>query len=364
MPEELEESLQSLINRAVVYSDPGISLETAVIDLPVPQPADGEVLVRLYYSGVCHTDVPFCLNALPGLRVPTPKGQIGGHEGVGVVVAHGPGVTSPLIGSRVGIKYAADACLTCDNCIEDAEASCLNIKVSGYFTPGTFQQYCIATARYVTPIPDNLDLAAAAPLMCGGVTIYTALRKAGLRPGDCVAVFGAGGGLGHLRIQYAKAMGGRVIALDVGSKKDFCLSQAADEFIDITQFGVNEDLATKVKSLSNGGVRISLQCTSSSRAYAQAFSSLCFRGTLVCIGVPQNPVSFAPNIAAIVGQELRIISAKTGNRVDVKECLNLAARGFIKCHYQIRKMSELTNVFKEMQAGLIEGRAILDLDGM
>ncbi|KAK4073198.1 uncharacterized protein Triagg1_5478 [Trichoderma aggressivum f. europaeum] len=304
MPEELEKSSQSLINRAVVYSEPGESLETAVIDLPVPHPAEGEVLVRLYYSGVCHTDVSFCLNALPGLPVPTPKG-------VGIVVAHGPGITSPPIGSRVGIKYAADACLTCDNCIEGAEASCLNIKISGYFTPGTFQQYCVATARYVTPIPENLDLAAAAPLMCGGVTVYTALRKAGLRPGDWVTVFGAGGGLGHLGIQYAKAMGGRVIALDVGSKKDFCLSQGADEFIDVTQFGVDEDLAAKVKSLSNGGV-----------------------------------------------------PAKTGNRVDVKECLNLAARGFIKCHYQIRKMSELTNVFKDMQAGLVEGRAILDLDGM
>ncbi|KAK4061770.1 hypothetical protein Trihar35433_9370 [Trichoderma harzianum] len=244
MPEELEESLQSLINRAVVYSDPGVSLETAVIDLPVPQPADGEVLVRLYYSGVCHTDVSFCLNALPGLGVPTPK------------------------------------------------------------------------ARYVTPIPDNLDLAAAAPLMCGGVTVYTALRKAGLRPGDWVAVFGAGGGLGHLGIQYAKAMGGRVIALDVGSKKEFCLGQAADKFIDITQFGVDEDLAAKVKSLSNGGV-----------------------------------------------------PAKTGNRVDVKECLNLAARGFIKCHYQIRKMSELTNASEispivEQIGILIVFRAILDLDGM
>ncbi|UKZ81535.1 hypothetical protein TrVFT333_009307 [Trichoderma virens FT-333] len=297
------------------------------------------------------------MNALPGLQVPTPKG-------VGTVIAHGPGVTSPPIGSHVGIKYVADACLTCDNCIEGAEASCLNLKVSGYLTPGTFQQYCIAAARYVTPIPDNLDLAAAAPLMCGGVTVYTALRKAGLRPGDWVAIFGAGGGLGHLGIQYAKAMGGRVIALDVGSKKDFCFSQAADEFIDVTQFDVDEDVAAKIKLLSNGGVRTSLQCTSSSKAYTQAFSSLCFRGTLVCIGVPQNPLSFAPNLSAMVGQELRIISAKTSNRVDVKECLSLAARGFIKCHYQIQKMNELTNVFKDMQAGLVEGRVILDLEGV
>ncbi|KAL7934740.1 GroES-like protein [Trichoderma chlorosporum] len=358
----MEKPLQSLINRAVVYSDPGVSLETAVVGLPVQQPAEGEVLVKLHYSGVCHTDVSFCMNALPGLRVPTPKGQIGGHEGVGIVVAHGPGVASPPIGCRVGIKYAADACLTCDNCVEGAEASCLNGKVSGYFTPGTFQQYCIATARYVTPIPASLDLAAAAPLMCGGVTVYTALRKAGLRPGDWVAIFGAGGGLGHLAIQYAKAMGGRVIALDVGQKKDFCLSQAADEFVDITQFDVDEDAAAKVKLLSNGGVRISLQCTSSSQAYTQAFSSLGFRGTLVCIGVPQNPLSFAPNISAMVGQELKIISAKTGNRVDVKECLNLAARGLVNCCYQIRKMDELTEVFEEMQAGLISGRAILDLE--
>ncbi|KAH8686265.1 alcohol dehydrogenase [Ilyonectria robusta] len=347
-------------NRAVIYSEPG-TLKTEVVELPIPKPGRGEVLVRLLYSGVCHTDIGFCMNHFPNLPAPTQPGQIGGHEGAGQVVAHGEGVEFPAIGSNVGIKYAADACLTCDNCLEGGESSCKKTKISGYFTPGTFQQYCLAPAHYVTPIPSGLDLAAAAPLMCGGITVYTSLRTAGMRVGDWVVISGAGGGLGHLAIQYAKALGGKVLAVDTGAKEELCRSLGANEFVDFTKFSTDADLAARVKDITSGGARVALMCASSSRAYAQAMSWLGFRGTVACVGIPEKEGALIPNIVAMVTDELRIIATKTGNRLDAKQCLELAASGGVTPQYQLRKMEDLSSVFEEIESGKIQGRVVLDL---
>ncbi|KAK7423225.1 hypothetical protein QQZ08_009121 [Neonectria magnoliae] len=347
-------------NRAVVYLEPG-TVKTEVVELPIPQPGRGEVLVRLLFSGVCHTDVGFCLNQFSNVPAPTPKGQIGGHEGVGMVVSHGAGVESPAIGSNVGIKYAAYACLSCYNCLEGGESSCKSTKVSGYFTPGTFQQYCLAPAHYVTPIPSGLDLAAAAPLMCGGVTVYTALRGAGLRVGDWVVISGAGGGIGHLGIQYAKALGGNVIAIDTGSKEELCRSLGANEFVDFTKFSADADLAARIKDLTGGGARIALMCAASSKAYSQAMSWLGFRGTVACLGIPEKEGTLVPSISAMVTDELKIIATKTGNRLDARECLELAAQGGVTPQYQLRKMEDLSSVFEDLESGRIQGRVVLDL---
>ncbi|KAK5988244.1 Alcohol dehydrogenase 2 [Cladobotryum mycophilum] len=343
------------VHRAILYSEPGRSAQTEVKEIPLVPPKEGEILVRLSYSGVCHTDLSFCLGLFSNLPVPVP-------DGAGVVVALGPGVTSPAIGSRVGIMYSADACLTCDQCLDGGESSCRSAKVSGYITPGTFQQYCIASARYVIPIPDKLELADAAPLMCGGVSVYTALKRGGLRPGQWVAVCGAGGGLGHLGIQYAKALGGRVLALDIGSKRDLCNSLGADVFLDFTEFQSSSDLAAKIRQVTEGGARYVLMCASSSKAYSQAMSWLGFRGTLLCLGVPDYEGSLIPSIGNMISKELRIIATKSGNRVDIKECLEIAAQGRVKAFYELRKMDELTEVFDEITKGNIKGRIVLDLN--
>lgn len=249
-----------------------------------------------------------------------------------------------------------------DHCLEGGDSSCQKAKIAGYFTPGTFQQYSVISSRYVTPIPDTLDPAAAAPLMCGGVTVYTALKRAGLRPGQSVVVTGGGGGLGHLAIQYAKTMGGKVLAIDSGTKKNLCLDIAgADEFIDFTQFESDEALAAKVKELTQGGARIVLQCTSSPKVYSQAPSWLGFRGTLVCLGIPEKEGSLVPMVTQMIADELTIMAIKAGNRLDVKECLELAAQGHVKTHYKLRGMDELTEVFGEMERGEIEGRVVIDL---
>lgn len=191
-------------------------------------------------------------------------------------------------------------------CLNGSEASCPRIKISGCYTPGTFQQYCIASAKYVSPIPAGLDAAAAAPLMCGGVTVYTALKRADFKQGDWAVVSGAGGGLGHLAIQYAKALGGRVIAIDSASKEWLCRLVGADEFIDFAAFPESRDMVAKIKKITKLGAAAALMCAADPRPYSQALRWLRVRGTMACIGVPASESALAPNIGEMVNKELRI----------------------------------------------------------
>jgi propanol-preferring alcohol dehydrogenase len=202
--------------------------------------------------------------------------------------------------------------LRIDNCLMGAESECTSLKVSGFYHPGTFQQYLITSAVCATPIPEGIDLAGAAPLMCAGTTVYASLKRAHTKAGDWVLITGAGGGLGHLAIQYTKAMGGSVIAMDIGSKEAFCKELGADYFIDFKKFGTNEEVIAHVKTLVPGGVRVVLCCAGSNKAYEQAPGFLAPRGTLVCVGIPVHegkPGERVPlfDLSSIVANELNII---------------------------------------------------------
>lgn len=198
--------------------------------IPVPQPGPDEVLVNIKYSGVCHTD----LHALKGdWPLPTKLPLVGGHEGAGIIVAKGSLVqstsTNTNIGDQVGVKWMNGSCLGCDYCENGDEPLCAGISLSGYTVDGTFQQYCIAKAAHVTPIPKGVPLDAVAPILCAGVTVYKGLKESNARSGQTVAIVGAGGGLGSLALQYALALGLRVIAIDGGDeKRDFCKDLGAE----------------------------------------------------------------------------------------------------------------------------------------
>jgi len=136
---------------------------------------------------------------LNAFKHPILPGQIGGHEGVGRIVTIGPPTTSTFstpstlkIGDRVGIKWQWSICGTCPPCLEGRDGLCFEGRASGTYMPGTFQQYVLGPANYVTPIPEGLDDVSAAPLMCAGLTVYAALRKANARAGEWVVVLGAG----------------------------------------------------------------------------------------------------------------------------------------------------------------------------
>ncbi|KAL4893333.1 chaperonin 10-like protein [Aspergillus ambiguus] len=357
--------------KAVVYDNPG-TVSTKVVEIDVPEPGPGEVLINLTHSGVCHSDYGIMANNWKMLPYPTQPGQVGGHEGVGKVVKFGPGAeTSGLkIGDRVGIKWVASACGNCQPCQAGSDGLCFAQKVSGYYAPGTFQQYALGPANYVTPIPDGLASDEAAPMLCAGVTVYAALKRSNARPGQWVAIAGAGGGLGHIAVQLAsKGMGLRVIGVDHGSKAELVKASGAEHFVDITKFPMDDNgeaISSHVKSLADGlGVHAAIVCTASNAAYAQALQFLRFNGTLVCVGIPENdpkPIASAFP-AAMIGKHYTITGSAVGNRREAIETLEFAARGIIKAHFRTEKMDALTGVFKEMEQGTLQGRVVLDLSG-
>ena len=183
--------------------------------VPVPEPGPGEVLVKIVASGVCHTDLHAAAGDWP---VKPNLPFIPGHEGVGIVSALGEGVTDLKEGDKVGIAWLHDACRNCEYCETGWETLCEAQHMSGYTVNGTFAEYAIGAAPFVARLPDDVDFAAMAPILCAGVTTYKGIKETEARPGEWLAISGIGG-LGHVAVQYAKAMGLHVVALDVADEK-------------------------------------------------------------------------------------------------------------------------------------------------
>ncbi|PVH99256.1 GroES-like protein [Periconia macrospinosa] len=349
--------------KAVVYDKPG-TISTKIEELDTPEPGPGEVLINLTHSGVCHSDFGVMMNAWKTLPFPTQAGQVGGHEGVGKIVKLGPGTETAAvkIGQRVGVKWMAGICESCEACRAGFDASCFSGKISGYYTPGTFQQYALAPANYVTPIPDGLDSAAAAPMLCAGVTVYSALRKANAEAGNFVVLLGAGGGLGHLAVQFsARAIGHRVIGVDHSSKKELVLSSGAEHFIGIDE---TQDIVAAVKELTNGlGAHAVLVLTANNAAYASSLDLLRFGGRVVCVGIPEHdPVPIKSALPGLmVAKSLQVVGSAVGNRKEAIDTLDFAARGVVSTHYRVEKMDALTSIFEDMNQAKISGRVVLDL---
>ncbi|MCJ1317488.1 hypothetical protein MMC15_002813 [Xylographa vitiligo] len=357
-------------HKACMYDKPGsVSIKVEMIDTPEPGP--GEVLINLTHSGVCHSDYGIMMDSWKSLPYPTAPGQIGGHEGVGTIAKLGPGaeLAGVKIGDRVGVKWVSRICGSCLACLEGYDGVCFNQAVSGYYTPGTFQQYVLGPANYVTPIPDSLSSIEAAPMLCAGVTTYAALKRSGAKAGQWVIVSGAGGGLGHIACQLgARGMGFRMIGIDTASKRELVLSSGAEHFVDLAAHAADNDdgaaLTAEVLRLTGGlGAAAVLVCTASNRAYAQAMGFLRFGGTLVCVGMPEGaltPIATAfPN--TMCAKMLSITSVAVGNQREAREALEFAARGVVKTHVRAEKMEGLAGVFEEMAGGKLMGRVVLDL---
>ncbi|KAI9713391.1 MAG: hypothetical protein M1828_001425 [Chrysothrix sp. TS-e1954] len=349
--------------KGMVYDNPGTLSLKMDKELKMPEPGPGEVLIHLSHSGVCHSDLSVMLNGWRFLPAPTPAGQVGGHEGVGKVVKLGAGADVHCkVGDRVGVKWVSSACGSCGACMADHEGVCFNSKISGYYTPGTFQEYTLGPANYVTPIPEGLESAAAAPFLCGGVTVYAALKKSGTRPGQWVAILGAGGGLGHLGVQMAaRGMGLRVVGIDHSSKKQLATDSGAEHFFGIDQ---EQNMAEAVQGVTGGlGVHAVINVTASNKAYEGAMDLLRFGGRLMCVGIPEGdmvPVGHAyPPL--MVAKETSIQGVAVGSRKDAIETLDMAARGVVKMHYNVKKMEDLPQIFQDMQDGKLMGRTVLEL---
>lgn len=324
--------------------------------IPVPKPAADEVLVNVKFSGVCHTD----LHAMNGdWPLPTKMPLVGGHEGAGIVVARGGLVEDVQLGDHVGIKWLNGSCLSCSYCMNADEPLCNKALLSGYTVDGSFQQYAVAKAIHVARIPKECDLAAVAPILCAGITVYKGLKESGAKPGNTVAIVGAGGGLGSLALQYAKAMGLHTIAIDTGADKaDMCSKLGATTFVD---FATSSDLVAEVKAATPDGEGPSavILVAVNEKPFQQATAYVRSRGVVVCIGLPANAKLAAPVFDTVV-RMINIRGSYVGNRADSAEAIDFFRRGLIKAPYKVVGLSKLQDVFNLMSAGQIAGRYVVD----
>lgn len=323
----------------------------SIEELPVPEPGPGEVLVKIMSTGVCHTDLHAADGDWP--VKPTPP-FIPGHEGAGIVAAVGPGVTHLKEGDAVGIAWLHDACGCCEHCITGWETLCESQHNSGYSVDGSFAEYAIANADYAARLPDGVDFSAIAPILCAGVTTYKGLKETEAKPGQWVAISGVGG-LGHIAIQYARAMGLKVVAVDVSPEK---LALAKEMGAEIAVNAKDKDAVSTILEKTGGGVHGVLVTAVSPPAFRQALGMVRRKGTVSLVGLP--PGDFETPIFDVVLKRITLRGSIVGNRQDLAEALAFAAEGKVKAHIHHKRLEDINNIFADLKKGTVDGRIVID----
>ncbi|KAF1958800.1 hypothetical protein CC80DRAFT_490589 [Byssothecium circinans] len=287
-----------------------------------------------------------------------------GHEGAGVVVALGSNVSTSQweIGDRVGIKPAYDACLNCELCWSGKETYCDESPQIGLQFPGSFQQYLLSPARYTQRIPEGVDDFVAGPIMCSGSTIYRSIIESELKPGDWAVFPGAGGGLGHMGVQIAKAMGMRVVGVDGGDeKKELCLRLGCEAFVDFTKV---QDVAAEIVKITDGkGAHGVFVTASSASAYKSAPDMCRVGGRIMCVGLPPVGSTIAgADPLLMVGKNLHVIGTKIGSLLDTTKALEFAARGLLKPIYEVVPLAKMPEAIDRLRDGKVAGRLVVDFN--
>ncbi|KIW21610.1 hypothetical protein PV08_02190 [Exophiala spinifera] len=317
--------------------------ETRVVS--VPQIGPNDLLVRLSVSGVCGTDLGMASGHLGPCR------DILGHEGVGRVVKLGSAVSPSFVdvGARVGIAWVRDICERCFCCLTPGgEARCMEMLCSGLRRDGTFAEYATVPSRYIIRIPEGVPDHLVAPVLCGGVTAFKAIKVSEATPGQWIVVSGAGGGVGALGIQYAKAMGYRVIAVDLGvSKREYCLELGAEAYFDAAV--VQPADIQSLTGTNNGGAAAVLVMANSAKAYEAALGFVGPYGALVCVGIPPPDQTMRIHPLATIGKNVRIIGSAVGTRKDIWDAIEFVARGAVKPRVQMASLDDLSDIVKNFQ---------------
>jgi alcohol dehydrogenase, propanol-preferring len=332
--------------KAAVLHKPGAPLE--IEEIPIPEPGPGEILIRVKACGVCHTDLHLAAGEWRLSKLPL----VLGHEAVGIVEKTGEGVSNFKAGDRAGIPWIFRTCGACEFCASDREALCPAIVVTGFMVDGGFAEFVKVPASHAVATPAEVSFVDAAPIYCAGLTPYRALKSSGARVGDTVAVWGVGG-LGHYGVQIAKAMGARVVAVDIAAEKlDLARRLGADEVVDAAR----TDPAKAIKAL--GGAHVVLNLSPNPETVTQAFGALRRGGTLMLVGLPQG--NFTLPILGSVAKGIRILTSAVGSRQDLREVLALAAAGKIKSVVETCRLEEINQVFERMRQGKISGRVVVE----
>ncbi|WP_443026566.1 alcohol dehydrogenase AdhP [Sphingomonas sp. IC-56] len=334
--------------KAAVARSFGTPLQIQECAIPTPGPDD--VLVKIEATGVCHTD----LHAVDGdWPVKPVMPLIPGHEGVGYVAALGSRVAGIKEGDAVGIPWLYDACGRCEYCQTGWETLCERQHNSGYSVNGTFAEYAVGSAKYVGLLPPKPDFDALAPILCAGVTTYKGLKETEAKPGEWVVVSGVGG-LGHVALQYAKAMGLHVVAIDVADAKlELARSLGADVAVD----GSSGDAVAQVIAATGGGAHGVLVTAVSPMAFSQAIACARRRGTVALVGLP--PGHFPTPIFDVVLKRISVRGSIVGTRRDLAEALAFAAEGKIRTTISVEPLESVNDVFDRLRRGQVNGRIVL-----
>jgi len=323
--------------------------DLTIDNVPVPTPGHGQALVKLITSGVCHTD----LHAVEGDWPVKPNPPfIPGHEGVGKVIALGDRVTNLKVGQLVGNAWLFSACGDCQYCNTGWETLCEKQQNAGYSVDGSFGEYMLVDAKFAAIIPDGANLVEVAPVLCAGVTVYKGLKMTEAKPGEWVVISGIGG-LGHIAVQYAKAMGLRVAAVDIADDK---LALAKKHGAELVVNALTEDPIEVVQRVTGGAHGVLVTAVHPS-AFGQAIHMSRRGGTIVFNGLPAG--DFPASIFEIVLKGLTVRGSIVGTRQDLAEALEFYARGQIHPTVATRELSEINAVFDEMKHGKIDGRVVI-----
>ncbi|HEX5751710.1 MAG TPA: alcohol dehydrogenase AdhP [Archangium sp.] len=321
----------------------------AIEAVPIARPGPGQALLKVAACGVCHTD----LHAAQGDWPAKPTLPfIPGHEGTGTVAAVGPGVRAVREGDRVGVPWLYTACGHCEYCVTGWETVCPEQKNTGYSVNGGYAEYILADAQYVGHLPKGLGFAEGAPLLCAGVTVYKGLKETEARPGQWVVISGIGG-LGHMAVQYARAMGLHVAAVDVADAK---LALARRLGAELTINARQEDPVARV-AREFGGAHGVLVTAVSPQAFTQAVGMVRRRGTVALVGLP--PGDFTAPIFDVVLKRLTIRGSIVGSRADLAEALQFGAEGKVRTTFTQAPLESINDIFARMKAGELEGRVVL-----
>lgn len=319
-------------------------------DYDIPKPGPGEILVKTEACGVCHTDVHAANGDWP---VKPTLPFVPGHEAIGIVVAMGEGASGVVLGQRVGVPWLYSACGHCEYCLSAWETVCAQAQFGGYTHNGGFASYIVANPAYVAHIPDGLTATEAAPLICAGVTTYKGIKETKARPGQWIAISGCGG-LGHLAIQFAKAMGLKVVGVDIDDGK---LAHAKKLGADVIVNANSVDPISAVKEATQGGAHGVLITSPSLPAFKQGVGMTRKRGVCVLVGLP--PGEFPASVFDLVANCISIVGSFVGTRQDMAECLAFAADGRVRADIELQPLSAINDVLRRLEKGDVPSRVVI-----
>jgi D-arabinose 1-dehydrogenase-like Zn-dependent alcohol dehydrogenase len=333
--------------RAMVVRKPKAPLVLEQREPTAPGP--GQVRVKVHACGVCHSDQLVTDGLWPGLELP----RVPGHEVAGVVDALGVGVTRFRAGDRVGLGWHGGHDGTCDVCLTGRFLHCRNGRVTGISFDGGYQEFLVAPAIALASIPEGLGFSEAAPLLCAGVTTFNALRHSGARPGDLVAIQGLGG-LGHLGVQYARAMGFEVAAISRGTdKEEFARKLGARHYVDSSR----KDFAEAMAKL--GGARVILATAPHAPSISALVPGLGLEGCLLIVAAPFDPLEIGA--IDLISRDARVQGWSSGTAADSTDAMAFAARHAVLPMVERFSLADASRALDAMLKGTVRFRAVLEI---